>query len=221
MARTPLTRLLRGSLALPGALLDALRPRPAADPEPLLLRLRSVLERFGTDEPGPVTATYKEVRLYGGPLRADVAAAPGRALEVRGPDPTALDFDDARGQLTRHLGVLGGTAREIAIAVAGRMGDDLAVLAAGLGDLALPRRSRRKRRRAVARLAHMLAVARDLEVDPARGRRRDLKRIAATVKRLRKLAAEAGVPRRGSHAIVRLRAGTGATVRGARLEGMT
>jgi hypothetical protein len=201
MARTPLTRLLRGSLALPGALLGALRPRPAADPEPLLLRLRSVLERFGADEVGPVTATYKEVRLYGGPLRADVAATPARALEVRGPDLIALDFDDARAELARHLGVLGGTAREIAIAVAGRLDDDLAVLAAGIGDLALPPRSRRKRRRAVARLAHMLAVAREHEVDPARARRRDLKRIAATVRRLRKLAAEAGVPRRGSRAL--------------------
>jgi len=201
MARTPLTRLLRGSLALPGALLDALRPRPAADPEPLLLRLRSVLGRLGADEAGPVAATYKEVRLYGGPLRADIAATPVRALEVRGPDLVALDFEDRRAALARHLGVLGGTAREIAIAVARRLDDDLAVMAAGLGDLALPPRSRRKRRRAVARLAHMLAVARDLDVDPARGRRRDLKRIAATVKRLRTLAAEAGVPRRRSSAL--------------------
>jgi hypothetical protein len=201
MARTPLTRLLRGSLALPGALLDALRPRPAASPEPLRVRLRSLLAHFGDEADGPVTATFSEVRLYGGPLRSDLTAGPGRALDLRGADPIESDFDDAREQLARRLGVLGSTAREIAVAVAARLDDDLAGLTAGLEDLTLPSRSRRKRRRAVARLERLLAVARGLEVDPGRGRRRDLKRVAATVKRLRELGAAAGIPRRRSFAL--------------------
>ncbi|MBI5482485.1 MAG: hypothetical protein HY906_26755 [Deltaproteobacteria bacterium] len=201
MARTPLTRLLRGSLALPGALLDALRPRPAASPEPLRLRLRSLLTHFGDEAAGPVTATWSEVRLYGGPLRADLGGSPGRALEVRGPDSMGRDFEDTREQLARRLGSFGAAAREIALAVSARLDGDLAGLAAGLDGLALPPRSRRKRRRAVARLERLLAEARSLDVDPRRGRRRDLERVARTVKRLRKLGAQAGIPRRRSLAL--------------------
>jgi hypothetical protein len=202
MARSPLSRLLRGSLALPGALLDALRPQPAAPPEPLLLRLRSVLERFGEDERAPVSTTYSEVRLYGGPRRDEVVAAT-RALAVRGPDPIARDFEAARQRLATGLGTLGGAAREVALAVAARLEDDLAVLAAGLDDLALPRRSFRKRQRAIRRLRRMLEAARRLEVEPARGRRRDLKRLARRVRRLRRLAQDAGFPPRAALALVR------------------
>jgi hypothetical protein len=200
MARSPLSRLLRGSLSLPGALLDALRPRPAAPPEPLLLRLRSVLERFGEDESAPVSTTYSEVRLYGG-LRPEAPGTTARALAIRGSDPLARDFAAAREQLAAQLGVLGGAAREIALAVADRLDDDLAGFAAGLDGLALPRRSRRKRQRAVARLGRLLEVARSVEVDPARGRRRDLKRLARKVRRLRRLGSAAGIPRRAPRAL--------------------
>jgi hypothetical protein len=198
MARSPsrLGRLLRGSLALPGALLDAVRPRPAAAPEPLLLRLRSVLERFGDDEQaGPVTATYSEVRVYGGPRRADLGGS-DPALAVREAEPLDRDFDDARAELARGLGALGATARAIALALAGRLDADLAGLEAGLDALTLPARSRRKRRRAIARLERLLAEARSLDVVPGRGRRRDLKRVARTVKRLKRLGTKAGMPRR-------------------------
>jgi hypothetical protein len=201
MARGPLARLVRGSLALPGALFDALRPPPAATPpEPLLLRIRSVLARAAGAAEGPVTATYSEVRVYG----PQGAPSPGRGLggllDLRGGsaeaplDPVARDFAEVQEQLRRRLGLLSGTARETALALAARLEADLAAVATQIGDLRLPPRSPRKRRQALERLEGMLAVARALQIDASRGRRRDLRRIAATVRRLRELA-KAGAAR--------------------------
>ncbi|HEY3358188.1 MAG TPA: hypothetical protein VGQ83_33380, partial [Polyangia bacterium] len=68
MARSPLRSLVRRSLALPGAVLDAVRalgdPRPAPAP-PMLERLRALVARVAGDDPTPpLAATYAEVRVY-------------------------------------------------------------------------------------------------------------------------------------------------------------
>jgi hypothetical protein len=197
MAKTregALTALVRRSLALPGAFVDAVRglgaPHPVAAPAappPMLDRLRALVARVAGEEHVPL-ATYSEVRVYRthdthGPR----AREPRPVIEAlpRGPDALDLELQAAREQLAPLVGELRRLAREVAQAVALRVDRELADVEEALGRLELPR-GRKRRLETMARLREALGEARLLrvEVAPAQGRRRDLKRITTLGRRL-------------------------------------
>ncbi|HEY3354130.1 MAG TPA: hypothetical protein VGQ83_12830, partial [Polyangia bacterium] len=84
--------------------------------------------------------------------------------------------------LIAHLRAL---AREVTHALAARLDAELAAVEDAVGRLELPR-GRKRRRAVVEALRGALAEARRLQVEvaPARGRRRDLRRIAAVGRRV-------------------------------------
>jgi hypothetical protein len=187
MAKSPMRALVTRSLQLPGAVLDAVLRRGGgrAAPLPVLERLRAFVARVGADPQvprPPLAATYSEVRVYGAPLGRFA-----RAVEVAPSAGDGLDgaLGDLKAQLRPIIGQLRVTARDVALAVAARLDRDLAGIEAAVTRLELPRGTRR-RRAVVTAVEQALGEARRLEaqVRPARGRRRDLRRIAAVARQL-------------------------------------
>ena len=87
-------------------------------------------------------------------------------------------------QLRAQVERLQGLGRELAVAAAARIDADGAIADTALAGLSLPARKRARRRAQVRRLERLLERVAALEIDAARGRRGDLRRVARAVRRI-------------------------------------
>jgi hypothetical protein len=109
--------------------------------------------------------------------------APGGPDEPS-PDTLDLAFADLKTQLREQLARLGRLGRDVALAAAARIDADAAIGETALGVLELERRRRKRRRAQVKRLERLLERVGAVQVEPTRGRRRDLRRVARAVRRV-------------------------------------
>jgi hypothetical protein len=110
-------------------------------------------------------------------------AAPGAATEDA-PDNLDFVFAELKQQLKDQLVRLGQVGREVALAVAARIDADAAIAETALGSLELDDGKKKRRRAHVRRLERLLERVSAVEAQAARGRRRDLRRVAKSVRRI-------------------------------------
>jgi hypothetical protein len=117
----------------------------------------------------------------GDPARAD---ATGAASTGDAPDTLDFAFADLKLQLKDQLARLGQIGREVALAVAARIDADAAIAETALGSLELDAHKKKRRRLQVRRLERLVERVSALDLQPAAGRRRDLRRVARSVRRI-------------------------------------
>jgi hypothetical protein len=129
-------------------------------------------------------------RTKAGPAAGDagdpVAAEATSGAPPTGDAPDTLDFAfaDLKVQLKDQLARLGQVGREVALAVAARIDADAAIAETALGALELGPHKKKRRREQVRRLERLLERVSALDLQAARGRRRDLRRVAKSVRRI-------------------------------------
>jgi predicted O-methyltransferase YrrM len=103
-----------------------------------------------------------------------------------GDAPENLDFvfADLKQQLKEQLVRLGQVGRETALAVAARIDADAAIAETALGSLELEEAKKKRRRAQVRRLEKLVERVSAVDLQASRGRRRDLRRIARSVRRI-------------------------------------
>jgi hypothetical protein len=110
------------------------------------------------------------------------------APDATGPGdaPENLDFvfADLKQQLKEQLVRLGQVGRETALAVAARIDADAAIAETALGSLELEEAKKKRRRAQVRRLEKLVERVSAVDLQASRGRRRDLRRIARSVRRI-------------------------------------
>jgi hypothetical protein len=102
------------------------------------------------------------------------------------PEPDALDlvFADLKGQVREQVGRLRTLGRDVALAAAARVEADAAIAESAVGAFELEPRKRRRRKGQVKRLERLVKRISAVEVEVDRGRRRDLKQVARSVRRI-------------------------------------
>ncbi|HEY3355516.1 MAG TPA: hypothetical protein VGQ83_19860 [Polyangia bacterium] len=116
-----------------------------------------------------------------------VPAAGDSADGATGPadtDTLDLAFADLKAQLKDQVVRLRTLGRDVAQAAAARVEADAAIADAALEGLELDARKKRRRRAQVLRLERLIKRLSAVEIDPARGRRRDLKQVACSMRRI-------------------------------------
>ena len=109
--------------------------------------------------------------------------APDAAIEEV-PDNLDFVFAELKQQLKDQLARLGQVGREVALAVAARIDADAAIAETALGSLELEDGKKKRRRAHVRRLERLLERVTAVEAQASRGRRRDLRRVAKSVRRI-------------------------------------
>ncbi|MBI5482486.1 MAG: hypothetical protein HY906_26760 [Deltaproteobacteria bacterium] len=115
---------------------------------------------------------------------AAVEATGGAASTGDAPDTLDFAFADFKVQLKDQLARLGQVGREVALAVAARIDADAAIAETALGSLELEPRKKKRRRAQVRRLEKLVERVSALDLEAPRGRRRDLRRVARSVRRI-------------------------------------
>jgi hypothetical protein len=101
-----------------------------------------------------------------------------------GPDPLELAFAELKGQLRELVARLRTLSRDIAEAAAARIEADAAIADAAIVAFEPGTGKRHHRRGQVKRLEQLTKRLSLLEIDPRKGRRRDLKVVARSVRRI-------------------------------------
>ncbi len=110
-------------------------------------------------------------------------AAPDTATEDV-PDNLDFVFAELKQQVKDQLVRLGQVGREVALAVAARIDADAAIAETALGSLELEDGKKKRRRAQVRRLERLVERVSAVEAQASRGRRRDLRKVARSVRRI-------------------------------------
>ena len=111
-------------------------------------------------------------------------AATGGAPAGDTPDNLDFEFADLKVQLKDQLARLGQVGREVALATAARIDADAAIAETALGSLELEPTKKKRRRAQVRRLERLVERVSALDLQPSRGKRRDLRRVGKAVRRI-------------------------------------
>jgi len=112
------------------------------------------------------------------------ASAEGTAAAAAEPDALDLEFADLKGQLREQVGRLRELGRDVALAAAARVEADAAIAESAVGAFELTPRKRRRRKDQVKRLERLVRRLSSVEIEVKRGRRRDLRQVSRSVRRI-------------------------------------
>jgi len=112
------------------------------------------------------------------------ASAEGTAAAAAEPDALDLVFADLKGQLREQVGRLRELGRDVALAAAARVEADAAIAESAVGAFELTPRKRRRRKDQVKRLERLVRRLSSVEIEVKRGRRRDLRQVSRSVRRI-------------------------------------
>jgi hypothetical protein len=124
-----------------------------------------------------------EIPAPGGAPQVETTAGTPDGTTAAPPDRLALEFADLRAQLRDQVARLRALGRDVALAVAARVDADAAIAESTLSALELAPQPRRRRAQ-VRRLERLMKRLSAVELEPAKGRRRDLKEVARSVRRI-------------------------------------